>query len=109
MHGRHNRDAKVVVFAADANTHAAVLRETALGDVETAHDFEPRSERELHLLRRRSGIDEHAIYAIAQTQRFLKGLDMNIARPVFDRLDQNKIGQLDNRRFFAGGGELIRN
>ena len=32
---------------------------------------------------------------------------MNVAGAVFDRLDQNQVGQLDDRRFFAGGGQLV--
>jgi hypothetical protein len=38
---------------------------------------------------------------------FLKRLDVNVAGAVFDGLDDDEVGQLDDRRFLAGGGELV--
>ena len=37
----HERDAQIDVASADPDAHAAVLWQTALGDVQVAHDFEP--------------------------------------------------------------------
>ena len=33
---------------------------------------------------------------------------MNVAGAVFDGLDNDEIGEFDDRRFSAGGGELIQ-
>ncbi len=107
MHCRHDRNAKVVVSPADPNAHTPVLRKPALGNIQAAHDFEARSQRELHLLRRRRGVHEHAIYAVTKAKRLFKWLDMNIARAVFDGLNQDQVRQFDDRRFFAGSRQLI--
>ena len=107
MHGGHDGDAQVVILAADADAHAAVLRQAAFGDVQAAHDFEARGQRQLHLLGRRRGVHQHAVNAVAQAQAFFKRLDVNVAGAVFDGLDEDEVGQLDDRRFFAGGGELV--
>src|ERR1043166_9014957 len=32
---------------------------------------------------------------------------MNIAGPFFDRLDEDQVGELDDRRLFRGGGQLV--
>ena len=67
--GHEWRRARSIIFAADADAHASVLRQAALGDVQAAHDFEARSQRQLHLLGRRRGIDQHAVDAVTQAQR----------------------------------------
>ena len=107
VHRGHDGNAQVVVLAADADAHAAVLGQTAFGDVQAAHDLEARGQRQLHLLGRRRGVHQHAVDAVAQAQHLFERLDMNVAGAVLDRLDQNQVGQLDDRRFFAGGGELV--
>jgi hypothetical protein len=53
VNGGHDGDAQVVILAADLDAHAPVLRQAALGDVQAAHDFEARGQRQLHLLGRR--------------------------------------------------------
>ena len=45
MHRRHDRDAQIVIFATHANAHAPVLGQTALSNIQTAHDFEARGQR----------------------------------------------------------------
>src|ERR1700722_16348027 len=100
-------DAQIEVLAADANAHTTVLREAAFGDVEAAHDLNTRGERQLHLLGRRSDVDERAVNAITETDHLFKRLDVNIAGAVLDGLDENEVGQFDDGGFFAGGGELV--
>jgi hypothetical protein len=62
----------------------------------------------LHLLGRGGRIHQNAIDAIAQPQRLLKGLDMDVAGAVFDRLDEDEVGQFDDGGFLAGGRELVQ-
>ena len=107
MHGGHDGDAQVVVFAADADAHAPVLRQAAFGDVQAAHDLEPRDQGQLHLLGRRGRVHQDAIDAVAQPQRLLKRLDVDVAGAVFDGLNQDEVGQLDDRGFLAGGRQLV--
>lgn len=82
--------------------------ETAFRNVETAHDLEAGSERQLHLLRRRSHVKERAVNAIAQPDHFLEWFNMNVARAILDGLDENKIGEFDDGGFLAGGGQLVK-
>ena len=107
VHGGHDGDAQVVVLAADADAHAPVLRQAAFGDVQAAHDLEARDQRQLHLLGRRRRVHQHAVDAVAQPQRLLERLDVDVAGAVFDGLDQDEVGQLDDRGFLAGGGQLV--
>ena len=107
MHRGHDGHAEIVILAADADAHAPVLRQAALGDVQAAHDFEARSERELHGFGRRSGVGQHAVDAVTKAQLSFERLDVDVARAVFDGLDENQVGQLDDGSFLAGSGELV--
>ena len=51
---------------------------------------------------------KHAIDAVAQPQRLLKRLDVDVAGAVFDRLDQDEVGQFDDRGFLAGSRQLVQ-
>src|SRR5262249_14242352 len=104
---RHDGHAQVIVFATDTDPHAPVLGQPAFGDVQAAHDFEARCQGQLHLLGRWRGVDEHTIDAVTQAQPALKRFDVNVARAIFDCLDQDQVGQFDDRSLFAGGGQLI--
>ena len=97
VHRGHDGNAQVVVLAADADAHAPVLRQAALGDVQAAHDLEARGQRQLHLLGRRRRVHQHAVDAVAQPQRLLERLDVDVAGAVFDGLDQDEVGQFDDR------------
>src|ERR1019366_4580112 len=101
------RDAQIKILAADLDAHAAVLGKPALGDVEVAHDFQARGQCELHLLGRRRGVNQHAVNAVAQTHHLFKRFQVDVTRPVFDGLQNDEVGQLYDRRFLAGGGELV--
>ena len=98
---------KSIVLAADLDAHAAVLRQAAFGDVQAAHDFEARGQGQLHLLGRRRGVHQHAVNAVAQAHHLLERLQVHVAGAVFDGLDEDQVGQLDDRRLLAGGGQLV--
>ena len=59
------------------------------------------------LLGRRGRIYQDAVNAVAQPQRLLERLDVDIAGAVFDCLDQDEVGQFDDRGFLAGGCQLV--
>jgi hypothetical protein len=48
---REHRDPKVDRLAAEVDGHSAVLRDTALRDVERAHHLQPARDGRLHVLR----------------------------------------------------------
>ena len=102
-----NRNPKIIILAADLDAQASVLRQAALGDVQVAHDLEARRQCELHLLGRGGGVQQNPVHAIAQAHCFFKRLQMDIAGAVFDGLHDHQVGQLDDRRLLAGGGQLV--
>ena len=108
VNGGQHGNAQIEILAADLDAHAAVLRQAAFGDVQAAHDFEARGQRQLHLLGRRRGVHQHAVNAVAQAHAFLERLQVNVAGAVLDGLDDDEIGEFDDRRFSAGGGELVK-
>jgi len=68
----------------------------ALGDVQAAHDFEAGSQRQLHLLGRWGRVHENAVNAVAQPKLFLERFNMHIAGAVFNGLDKDNVGELDD-------------
>ena len=104
---RHKRDPQINVAAADPDAHASVLGQTALGDVEVAHDFEPRRQRHLHVFGRRRHVHQRTVYAITQADSFLERFNVNIARAILDRLHDDEVGELDDGSFLGGGRQLV--
>src|SRR5262249_26931385 len=105
--GGQKADAEVEVTTADLDAHAAVLREAALGDVEAAHNLQAGDERDLKNLGRRHLVDQNAVDAVAEANHALEWFDVNITGPVLDRLDQDEVGELDDRCFLGGSGKLV--
>ncbi len=81
------------------NLDMAVLGKKAFGDVHVRHDFDPRNQRRVKLLRRRGLFLEQAVNAIAQLQLVLKRHQMNIAGPLAQGGGNNDVDQVDHRRF----------
>ena len=77
---------------------AAVLRQAALGDVHVRHHFHPRDNREREMARRRRHFVKRAVDAVADFELSLERLEMNVARPVLDRLIKNQIDEANDRR-----------
>src|SRR5436190_19129486 len=107
MHGGHEGDAQIVVAPVDLHAHASVLRKAALGDVEAAHDLHAGHQGDLEILGRRRAIHEHTVNAVTEAHHFVEWLDVHVARSVFDGLEDNKIGQLDDGRLLGGSVELV--
>ena len=101
VRGRQNRDTQIDFFAHHLDAETAVLRNAALGDVEAGENLDARGDRELQRFRRRFRRDQFAIDAITQLQRVLKRLDVNVGRLFLDRLGQDQVDDLDDRRVFA--------
>src|SRR5439155_1385891 len=108
VHSGQKGNAQIEIASADLYAHAAVLGQTALGNIEAAHDLKARNQGDLKILRRRSLIDQDTVDTVAEANDIFERLHVNIACPVLDRLHQDQIGKLDNGRFLDGGGELVK-
>jgi hypothetical protein len=74
------------------------LREAALGDVERAHDFEAAGDGVLELDRRLHLLHQHAVDAVADAELLLVGLDVDVARALLDRVEEDGVDEADDRR-----------
>src|SRR5262249_50968964 len=108
VRGGHGRDADVHVLAGQLDADAAVLRQTLLGDVQPGHDLDARDDHRLEALGRRDDVVEDAVDAEAHRQVALERLDVDVAGAVLDRLEEERIDQLDDRRFFVGVEQILR-
>ncbi len=105
VHRRHGRDAQVDVLAAHRELDAAVLRQAALGDVEARHDLDAREDRGAQLRRRRLDLAQHAVDAVAQAERLLERLDVDVGGALLDRARDDAVDDAHDRRL---GGEVAQ-
>jgi len=83
--GGQNRDAEVhLLVLAHLELDAAILRQTAFGDVQVSHDLEAAGERGLELHRRRHLLVQHAIDAEANPVTLLVGFDVDVGSALLD-------------------------
>ena len=96
---RDDRDADVDLAAAHLELDAAVLRQALLGDVQPGHDLQAADDRGLKAidLRRHRLRLQHAVDAVANLNAGRLRLDVHVAGPRFDRLDQNFVHQPNDR------------
>ena len=81
---------------------------TRVCNVETGENLDARRDRELQRFRRRLRRDQVAINAVAQFQRPIKRLNVNIRSFFLDRLGEDQFYDLDHGRVLAVGRETIR-
>src|SRR5205823_11990395 len=104
VHRRQGGHAEVDGLAADHTRHASVLRNAALGDVEVGHDLQAGDQPRLDVLRRPHHLVEHAVDAVADPDVDLGGLDVDVGGPVGNRLADQEVDELDDRRVL---GDLL--
>ena len=95
---RQRRDAQVDRAAGDVLLDAAVLRQAALGDVHVRHHFHARNDRQREMARRRRHFVKRAVDAITNFEFVFERLEMDVARAVLDRLEQDQIDEANDRR-----------
>ena len=84
-------------FAVHRRHDAAVLRDAALRDVHVRHDFDAGNDGCGQMHRRRSHFIERAVHAVADFELALKGLEVNVARTLFDGLLHHQIDEFHDR------------
>src|SRR5437867_2651656 len=84
------RNTKVDFLAGNTNPETTILRQPALGNIETSEDFDARSDRKLERFRRRACFDQIAIHSVAQLKHLFEWLDMNVRRFFFQCLNENQ-------------------
>src|SRR6266567_8816191 len=77
--GGQKRDAQVKVAAGHLHPHAAVLGQTAFGNVEAAHDLQAGNQADRQIFWGRRFVEERAVDAVAQADHPFKGFDVNVA------------------------------
>ena len=96
--GRHGRDADIDLRARDAQTRGAVLRQTALGNVQAGQNLDARDQR----LRQRSGRGgdgaQQTVDAHAHDQAIAERFDVNVARPQFHRFLEQVVDRAHDGR-----------
>jgi len=98
-----DRDANVHLPPGHLKFDPPILRQTAFGDVQPRHDLQAADDRVLeaadfwgHGLR-----VQHAVDAVADHQARLLRLDVYVAGPRLDGLQQYLVDQTDDRRFLG--------
>ena len=105
---RDGADADVEALAGDLLRDAAVLREALLGDVERALDLDAADDA-VHEGARRAARDvELAVDAVADDDLFLFRLDVDVARALLHRLEEERVDPADDRRLVVGVEDVAR-
>ncbi len=105
---RDDRHADVDLAAVHLELDAAVLRQPLLGDVQPGHDLEPADDGGLKAVDfRRGGLGlEDAVDAIADLDSRGLRLDVDVAGPRVDGLEQDFVHQVNDRCFLHLGGDF---
>ena len=105
-HARQRDDADVDRVAVDRQRHAAVLRHALLGDVEVGHDLHARDDAGDHAARDRGRLAQHAVDAEAHAHVAALGLEVDVRGALLDRLGDDRVDELDDRRVVGGLADL---
>ena len=103
------RDAQVDLLAADLQRDAAVLGDAPLGDVEVGHDLEAADDAGVDLAGLGGHLVQDAVDAVAHPHLGLLRLDVDVGGAVTDRLGDQGVDELDDRRVVqrVGGLEVV--
>ena len=92
------RDTEVDVLVLDADIEAAVLRDAALGNVQTGHDLKAGQNRVLQVTRDGQDVLHDAVDAHADEKLGLMRLEVNITGALDNGALDNAVDQTDGRR-----------
>ena len=105
VHRGNGGHAQVDFLALDAQLDAPVLGQAALRDVERRHDLHARDHRGRQAPRRRFGLVQHAVDAVAHDQAILERLDMDVGRARLECLGEQQVHEANDRGL---GGEVLQ-
>ena len=103
-HGGHGGDADVDLLALGKHLDAPVLRHTPLGDVHARHNLDARYHGRVEVGLRGHDFLKRAVDAVPDACDLGLRLEVNVARPLFDAIEQNQIDEVDDARAF---GQLL--
>ena len=105
---RDGADADVEALAGDLLGDAPVLRQALLGDVERALDLDAADDA-VHEGARRAARDvELAVDAVADDDLLLLRLDVDVARALLHRLQEERVDPADDGRLVVGVEDVAR-
>ena len=96
------RDTKVQVLVADSDIEAAVLGDTALRYIHTAHDLDTGNNRCLQLSGNGEDIAQDAVNTHADLHLLLAGFHVDITRALVDRALDNRVDKPDGGSAVGG-------
>ena len=98
---------KSMSFRAHLRLNTSVLRDAVFRDGHVRLDFQARDDRGLQPFRRRLHLVHHAVDAIPQTKSLGQRFQVNIRRAHLERIDDDLVHQLDQRRIRLHGPALV--
>lgn len=107
MTGGKGAYAQIDGLVSDHNGGAAVLGDPLLGDVHPAHNLDPAD----YLLKQKTGrlheVVEHPVDAQPYLQSVLEGLNVNVAGPPLDRLEEDQVDEPGDGRGAVGVQKIV--
>ena len=99
---RQGDDADVHAAPVDGQREAPVLGHALLGDVEVGHDLDARDDAHRHPALDRGRRAQHAVDAEQHARVALLGVDVDVRGALLDRLGDDRVDELDDRRVGVG-------
>src|ERR1700685_4563274 len=108
MNRRHDRNAEVDGAAVVLYPETSVLRHSALGNIQLAHDLDTGNHGRVMLFAdRRHGLRQHAVNTKLDDHGIVAGLDVNIGSSPLQRGKNRGIDQADDRAGVARRSQLV--
>ena len=104
---RQGGDAHIEPLAAQRQIHAAILRQPALGNVQSRHHLDTADQNLCHTGGQAVHLLQFAIGAHPHHQRAFEGLDVNVRRFQAGGLGNQPVDQADGRRFVVAGQQVF--
>ena len=103
--GRAGRDAHVDADAVDRHLELAVLRTPALDDVHLGHDLDAADQLGAGRRRKAEHLAQRTVDPVADADPPVGRLDVDVGRAVAQRLGDDLVDELDDRRVVGGADD----
>ena len=102
MNRRHDGNAEIDGAAVVLNAETSILRNTALRNIQLAHDLDAGNNGRVMLFADgRHGVSEHAVNAELDQYRAVPGFDVDITGAPLQRGEDGRIDEADDRAHVA--------